>query len=270
MGNFLERMKDPHLVRSFQELLGVREISVEVSQSSTAPDGSLGSCSSAEDSSEETPNHTTTPSVPAEGGEGAAALEEPLYGNSDQVDPKKKPKKASLTWLKSKVRRRIRTPPLQHSPRSSASPEPPDAPLEPAPQVLVVETIPFLDIYFRLATELGYEPFYITFLPFIFWNIDSTVARSMIVTWAVSMYIGQSFKQLFKIRRPASPPAIRLEQNPSLETEYGFPSTHATVGTTIPFCLLYTTMNRYQVTCYECCPLTFVGRPVFDCTFRLE
>ena len=112
---------------------------------------------------------------------------------------------------------------------------------------MVVETIPFLDIYFRLATELGYEPFYITFLTYVYWNVDTVIGRWVIITWCLSMYIGQGAKQIFKLKRPASPPAIRLEHNPSLETEYGFPSTHATVGTNIPFCILYVVMGRYEV-----------------------
>ena len=35
-----------------------------------------------------------------------------------------------------------------------------------------VRTNPFLHVYFSLATELGYEPFYITFIPFVFWSYD--------------------------------------------------------------------------------------------------
>ena len=58
-----------------------------------------------------------------------------------------------------------------------------------------------------------------------------------LIVWVVSMYIGQGAKQIFKIIRPASPPAICLEDNPSLETEYGFPSAHATVATAITFLL---------------------------------
>ena len=35
-----------------------------------------------------------------------------------------------------------------------------------------VRTNPLLHLYFSLATELGYEPFYITFNSFVFWSYD--------------------------------------------------------------------------------------------------
>ena len=35
-----------------------------------------------------------------------------------------------------------------------------------------VRTNPLLHVYFSLASELGYEPFYITFIPFVFWSYD--------------------------------------------------------------------------------------------------
>ena len=152
----------------------------------------------------------------------------------------------SIEWLKSniKVRKRLRSSPSP-VPSRTASPEPQNT--TPTPVEVIVESYPLLDIYFRLAAELGYEPFYITFLPAMLWNVDYQVARHVVISWCLSMYIGQACKQLFKIRRPDTPPALRLEQNPDLETEYGFPSTHAIVSTTIPFYYLYSCFGRYEV-----------------------
>lgn len=234
MGNVVHYLKDPALVRSIQEALGVREIQIEVKQGSKGSRSAFDSqsSSSGDESSEE--NKPDANCVSKEGGS-----EVPLSSDVSSVN-------STLTngvsWLSQKAitrRRSIPTPPTQPS----------SSPIEniKGAQTVVIETISFLDIYFRLATELGYEPFYITFLPFVYWNIDTYLGRYMVITWCFSMYIGQGAKQLFKIRRPASPPAIRLEHNPSLETEYGFPSTHATVGTTIPFCLAYNLVWRYQV-----------------------
>ena len=110
-----------------------------------------------------------------------------------------------------------------------------------------IETCSLLDLYFKLATTMGYEPFYITFLPCLCWNVDLLVARHLMVLWALSMYVGQASKCLIKWKRPSAPPAIRLEDNPVLEQEYGFPSTHAIVCTTVPFYLLYLLPNRYEV-----------------------
>ena len=112
---------------------------------------------------------------------------------------------------------------------------------------VTVETCSLIDLCFKLATTMGYEPFYITFLPYLCWNVDMLVARHLIVLWALSMYVGQAAKCLIKWRRPSAPPAVRLEDNPVLEQEYGFPSTHAIVCTTVPFYLLYMLPQRYEV-----------------------
>lgn len=112
---------------------------------------------------------------------------------------------------------------------------------------LTVQTMAVVDFFFRFATELGYEPFYITVIPFFMWNIDSFVGRQAVLLWSVSMYTGQALKPLIRWPRPASPPVIRLEHNPILEQEYGFPSTHSIVSTILPFYTLYLTQGRYEV-----------------------
>ena len=114
---------------------------------------------------------------------------------------------------------------------------------------LTVQTMAIIDFFFRFATEFGYEPFYITVIPFFLWNIDSYVARQAVLLWSISMYTGQALKPLIKWPRPASPPVIRLEHNPILELEYGFPSTHSIVSTILPFYTLYLTQDRYEVRC---------------------
>jgi len=115
------------------------------------------------------------------------------------------------------------------------------------PPELVVRTFILVDLYLRFASELGYEPFYITVIPFFMWNVDAYVGRLVVSLWCLSMYVGQAIKPLVRWPRPPSPPVIRLEKNPILEMEYGFPSTHATVCTTLPFYTLYLTYNRYEV-----------------------
>lgn len=112
---------------------------------------------------------------------------------------------------------------------------------------IIVETYPLVDFYFKFASELGYEPFYIIFLSLLHWNIDSYVFRHLVILWALSMYVGQALKTIIKWPRPPAPPIVRLEENMKLEFEYGFPSTHATVSTTLPFYLLYMVYWRYEV-----------------------
>jgi len=115
---------------------------------------------------------------------------------------------------------------------------------------ITVQTMAIIDFFFRFATELGYEPFYITVIPFFIWNIDSFVGRQAVLLWSISMYTGQALKPLIRWKRPASPPVIRLEHNPILEQEYGFPSTHSIVSTILPFYTLYLTQGRYEVGSY--------------------
>jgi hypothetical protein len=110
----------------------------------------------------------------------------------------------------------------------------------------VVRTNSLIDIYFRVATELGYEMFYILVLPIIHYNFDSVILRQMILLWSLSMYIGQALKPLVCWKRPSSPPVYKLENNPALDQEYGFPSTHAIVSTVMPFYFTFASHKRYE------------------------
>ncbi|XP_063771979.1 sphingosine-1-phosphate phosphatase 2 [Pseudophryne corroboree] len=97
---------------------------------------------------------------------------------------------------------------------------------------------------FRFAAALGQEIFYITFMPFILWNIDSFIARRMIYVWCIVMYIGQASKDILKWPRPSSPPVVKLETR--VEAEYGMPSTHTIAATAISFTFLLASVGRYQ------------------------
>uniref|UniRef100_A0A8C4J1D0 Sphingosine-1-phosphate phosphatase 2 n=1 Tax=Dromaius novaehollandiae TaxID=8790 RepID=A0A8C4J1D0_DRONO len=97
---------------------------------------------------------------------------------------------------------------------------------------------------FRFSAALGEEVFYITFLPFIYWNIDHSVSRRMTVIWSIVMYIGQVSKDILKWPRPLSPPVVKLERR--VDAEFGMPSTHAMAATAISFSFLIATMNQYK------------------------
>ena len=43
---------------------------------------------------------------------------------------------------------------------------------------------------FKFGSELGNELFYITFLPFVFWNVDDYIGRRLIILWVFNMYAG--------------------------------------------------------------------------------
>ncbi|KAL7305392.1 hypothetical protein TKK_0002135 [Trichogramma kaykai] len=96
---------------------------------------------------------------------------------------------------------------------------------------------------FLFGTELGDEIFYCTFIPFWFWNIDGAVGRRIVLVWATIMTIGQELKDIIRWPRPSCPPVVRLQNKWSLE--YGMPSTHAMCAVSIPFSVLFFTMNRY-------------------------
>ncbi|CAH1737146.1 sphingosine-1-phosphate phosphatase 2-like [Aphis gossypii] len=98
---------------------------------------------------------------------------------------------------------------------------------------------------FLFGTYLGDEIGYAVIIPFLIWNIDSAVARKMVLVWAVVMYIGQSIKDIVQWPRPQCPPVIRLQTKWSIE--YGMPSTHAMISIALPFSVFYYISNRYQI-----------------------
>ncbi|XP_048398733.1 sphingosine-1-phosphate phosphatase 2 isoform X2 [Stegostoma tigrinum] len=102
----------------------------------------------------------------------------------------------------------------------------------------------FFYYLFRFAAALGQEIFYITFLPFTYWNFDPFVSRRLVGVWAIVMYLGQASKDIIKWPRPLSPPVVKLETR--VDAEYGMPSTHAMAATAISFTFLVATMYRYK------------------------
>ncbi|KAK3723607.1 hypothetical protein QZH41_019320 [Actinostola sp. cb2023] len=103
---------------------------------------------------------------------------------------------------------------------------------------------PFWHAVFMLGSTLGNEVFYITFFPFLFWNIDEYIARRLVFLWALLLYCGQCAKDIIQWPRPPCPPVIAVEKR--YQWEYGMPSTHAMVGALIPFTLVFYSYDRYQ------------------------
>ncbi|XP_053503265.1 sphingosine-1-phosphate phosphatase 2-like isoform X1 [Ictalurus furcatus] len=95
---------------------------------------------------------------------------------------------------------------------------------------------------FVASATLGNEVFYISFLPFIHWNLDPFLCRRLVNMWAVVMYIGQVMKDMLKLPRPSSPPVVKLEHR----IEFGMPSTHAMAATAIAFTLLLSAPERVK------------------------
>ncbi|XP_061599667.1 sphingosine-1-phosphate phosphatase 1 [Cololabis saira] len=97
---------------------------------------------------------------------------------------------------------------------------------------------------FTFGTELGNELCYITFFPFLLWNVDAFVSRRLVMVWVWVMYVGQCTKDVFGWSRPASPPVVKVEM--FYNSEYSMPSTHAMSGTAIPFSLFVMTCGRWE------------------------
>lgn len=119
-----------------------------------------------------------------------------------------------------------------------------------AGQEFVIENR-FLYYLFTFGTELGNEFFYITFFPFLTWNLDAFVSRRLVMVWVWVMYLGQCTKDVIGWSRPASPPVVKVEM--FYNSEYSMPSTHAMSGTAIPFALFLMTRVRWEVgVCFRC------------------
>lgn len=43
---------------------------------------------------------------------------------------------------------------------------------------------------FVIGTEMGDEIFYVTMIPFWFWNVDGAVGRRVVFVWSIVMYVG--------------------------------------------------------------------------------
>ncbi|KAJ6669294.1 hypothetical protein lerEdw1_008103 [Lerista edwardsae] len=119
----------------------------------------------------------------------------------------------------------------------------PDGAWKDCPQEYVVKNY-FYYYLFRISSAMGQEVFYITFLPFSYWIINPYLARRMVITWMLVMYIGQVLKDLLKWPRPCTPPVVKLEKRTM--AEYGMPSTHAMAATAISFTFVLTTVKQYK------------------------
>ena len=106
----------------------------------------------------------------------------------------------------------------------------------------------FLYYVFRVASFFGDEAFYLTFFPFVAWNMDALIVRQTTYLWSVCMYVGQIAKDIYQWPRPSSPTVVRLETD--FAQEFSMPSTHAVAGSSIPFVMGYAIMNRYDVSIF--------------------
>lgn len=94
----------------------------------------------------------------------------------------------------------------------------------------------FFDWYFFIASVLGEEIFFISFIPFCCWNVSRQVALHLTFLLAFSVGGGNMLKNYIKSPRPS--PKIVWVNRSNPESDSGFPSTHTMTAFTIPWYLL--------------------------------
>ncbi|XP_022096115.1 sphingosine-1-phosphate phosphatase 2-like [Acanthaster planci] len=97
---------------------------------------------------------------------------------------------------------------------------------------------------FSFGALLGDDTFYYFIFCFSVANLSWWVTRRLLMVWGFCMFIGQACKEILRWPRPREPPVVQLESR--YNKEYGMPSTHAVVGTLMPFTLLISTWNHYE------------------------
>ena len=98
-------------------------------------------------------------------------------------------------------------------------------------------TNPVLHWLFKVFASFGDEVFYITFLPWLFWEVDMQVARRLLALWVSSMYSGQLLKELLRLPRPDPARVTVLESHYTME--FGMPSTHAMTALAMPWYIVH-------------------------------
>jgi len=94
----------------------------------------------------------------------------------------------------------------------------------------------FLDWYFFIASVLGEEVFFISFVPFVCWNLSRQVALHLTFLLVFSVGGGNMLKNLLQSPRPPHKIVWVNKTNPELDP--GFPSTHTMTAFTIPWYLI--------------------------------
>ena len=95
-----------------------------------------------------------------------------------------------------------------------------------------------LHAIFSCGAALGDEPFFIAALPLMFWELDFSVGRRVMLVWGLQQYVGQLAKECLQLPRPRRGKVVaQLESHYAVE--YGWPSTHAANAVSMPWLLVY-------------------------------
>ena len=77
-------------------------------------------------------------------------------------------------------------------------------------------TRPVVHLLMVLGASLGNELFFISFLPFLFWEVDSGMARRVVLQWGTSYWLGQALKDLVQMPRPPAQAVVDASNSASI------------------------------------------------------
>jgi len=101
---------------------------------------------------------------------------------------------------------------------------------------------PALDIPMNIFTFLGKIEFYMLFITFLYWIVDTQLGFRVFMILLSTDIIGTGFKQLFRQPRPYW---IGDVKGMGVETSYGIPSTHASDSLSVWSYLAYKLKKRW-------------------------
>lgn len=104
-------------------------------------------------------------------------------------------------------------------------------------------TFPHLSGFFNFFTFLGDEEFYLIALPLIYWCLNKELGRHLSYVFMLSSAVNLLFKPVLRGPRP-----FWLDNSVSLsvETNYGVPSWHAQMATTVYLMIAYWAHKRWM------------------------
>lgn len=103
--------------------------------------------------------------------------------------------------------------------------------------------------FFNIFRYLGREEFFILILPLIFWCINKSLGKRLIIITTLSSFIGYFLKDIFTI--PRSAPGSGVVNRIGEVSDYLFPSTHLlTTGSFWGLLSLNTKLKLSKIICY--------------------
>ena len=103
---------------------------------------------------------------------------------------------------------------------------------------------PALDLPFQFITFFGQKPFYVIFIPLLYWCLDNLMGMRLTYLLMISAYVGNGAKLTFHQPRPFQyDPRVKMLE---YQGDYGFPSLHTINAVLIPGYLAALIQRRWM------------------------